>query len=83
MNKVKNEFRDMGLKSKIKTDEQYMVNLVDLTPDKGALVSQNYDEAVVVNRIACADARDQKENMDEDFGKMWQSTLWGGKIPQK
>jgi hypothetical protein len=21
--------------------------------------------------------------MDEDFGKMWQSTLWGGKIPTK
>jgi hypothetical protein len=58
LNKVKCEFRDMGLKSKIKTDEQYMVNLIDMTPEKGMMVSHNYEEAVVFNRIACQDARD-------------------------
>lgn len=34
MNAVKNEFRDLGLKSKIKTDDQYMVNLIEVTPLK-------------------------------------------------
>jgi hypothetical protein len=43
LNKVKNEFRDLGLKSKIKTDDQYLVNLVDISPMKFQLVSDNYD----------------------------------------
>jgi hypothetical protein len=38
---------------------------------------------VVVNRIACGDARDQKENLDRNFGKKWQANLYGGKAPQK
>lgn len=44
---------------------------------------ENYDESIVVNRIGCGDARNQKENLDRDFGEMWQSVLWGGKTPQK
>lgn len=59
------------------------MNLIDLTPEKAKLVSQNYDQSVVVNRIACGDARDQKENLDQDFGEMWQATLWGGQVPKK
>ena len=83
MNAVKNEFRDLGLKSKIKADDQYMVNLIEVTPVKHQLVSDNYEQAVVVNRVACGDARDQKENLDRDFGHMWQATLWGGQVPKK
>lgn len=71
MNVVKNEFRDLGLKSKIKQDDQYLVDLKEINPLKHQLVSDNYDAAVVVNRIACGDARDQKENLDRDFGQMW------------
>jgi hypothetical protein len=80
-NKVKLEFRDLRLKKTVKQEEMYMVNLLDLTPDGGATVSPNYGNAVVVNRIACGDARDQKENLDQDFGALWQSTVWGGKVP--
>jgi len=53
-----------------------------LTPEKKVDVSQNYENSVVVNRIACGDARDQKENLDKDFGTIWQQVIWGGKIPQ-
>ena len=55
----------------------------DVSPVKNELVSQNYGESVVINRIAAGDARDSKENLDEDFGYMWQSVLWGGKTPKK
>lgn len=34
LNKVKNEFRDLSLKVKIKSDDQYMVNLKDVSPLK-------------------------------------------------
>lgn len=60
-----------------------MVNLRDVSPVKNQIISENYDESVVVNRIGCGDARDQKENLDQDFGYMWQSVLWGGKTPKK
>jgi hypothetical protein len=60
-----------------------MVNLRDVSPVKNQMVSENYDESVVVNRIACGDARAHKENLDQDFGEMWQSVLWGGKTPKK
>lgn len=82
-NKVKNEFRDLSLKRKIKPDDQYLVNLRDISPMKNQLLSDNYDESLVVNRIACGDARNEKENLDRDFGEMWQSVLWGGKTPKK
>lgn len=82
-NKVKNEFRDLSLKRKIKPDDQYLVNLRDVSPLKNQLLSDNYEESLVVNRIACGDARNEKENLDKDFGEMWQSVLWGGKTPQK
>ena len=36
---------------------------------------------MVINRIACGDGRDQKENLNEEFGQMWQNLLWGG-VPQ-
>lgn len=69
MNKVKNEFRDLSLKVKIKSDDQYMVNLKDVSPMKdNQLVPDNYSQSIIVNRIACGDARDQKENLDRDFG---------------
>ena len=58
----------MYLKEKIKTEEQYMVNLLDVSPVKKEVVKRQYDECVIVNRVACGDARDQKENLDRDFG---------------
>lgn len=82
-NKVKNEFRDLSLKRRVKPDDQYMVNLKDVSPVKNQLISENYDESVVVNRIGCGDARNKKENLDPDFGQLWQSVLWGGKTPKK
>ena len=42
---------------------------------------ENYDESIVVNRIGGGDARNNKDNLDNDFGEMWQSVLWGGKTP--
>jgi len=71
------------LKVNVKTDEQYMVNLMEVSPLRNELVSVNYENSVVVNRIACGDARGSKENLDRDFGQVWQATLWGGKTPQK
>lgn len=68
MNKVKNEFRDLSLKVRIKQDDQYMVNLKDVSPLKTKKEMENYEQSVIVNRIACGDARDQKENLDRDFG---------------
>jgi hypothetical protein len=67
----------------VKTDDQYLVNLLEVSPMKNEFVSVNYDNSVVVNRVACGDARDQKENLDRDFGEVWQATLWGGKTPAK
>ena len=40
------------------------MNLKDVSPLKKSQEYQNYDESIVVNRIACGDARDQKENLD-------------------
>jgi hypothetical protein len=68
LNKVKNEFRDLSLKVRIKQDDQYMVNLKDVSPLKTKKEMENYEQSVIVNRIACGDARDQKENLDRDFG---------------
>lgn len=82
-NKVKNEFRDLRLKRKVKQDDQYMVSLLDVTPVKNQFVDPNYENSIIVNRIACGDARDQKENLDRDFGHMWQAALWGGEVPQR
>lgn len=82
-NKVRNEFRDLSLKRKVKPDDQYMVNLRDVSPMKQEQCMENYDESIVVNRIGGGDARNKKENLDPDFGEMWQSILWGGKTPQK
>ena len=45
-----------------------MVNLLDVSPVKKEVVKRQYDECVIVNRVACGDARDQKENLDRDFG---------------
>lgn len=33
-NKVRNEFRDLSLKRKVKPDDQYLVNLRDVSPMK-------------------------------------------------
>ena len=33
-NKVKNEFRDLSLKVQVKSDDQYLVNLRDVSPLK-------------------------------------------------
>ena len=68
---MKNEFRDLSLKRRVKQDDQYMVNLMDVTPVKNALVDENYENSVVCNRVGCGDARSQKENLDQDFGQMW------------
>jgi len=82
-NKVKNEFRDLNLKNRVKVDDQYMVNLREVTPLKKELIPSNYEQAVVVNRIGHGDSRDEKENLDKDFEFMWQTVLWGGKIPKR
>lgn len=42
MNKVKNEFKDLNLKEKVKTEDQYLVNLLDVSPLKHQIVSENY-----------------------------------------
>jgi len=68
---VKNEFRDLALKNRVKVDDQYMVNLKEITPVKKELISGNYDQAIVVNRVGHGDARDEKENLDKDFEFMW------------
>ena len=60
-----------------------MVNLLDVTPVKNAVIDPNYENSIIVNRIACGDARDQKENLDRDFGHMWQAQLWGGEVPRR
>lgn len=60
-----------------------MVNLREVSPMKNEIIPSNYEMSVVCNRVACGDARDHKENMDRDFGYMWQTTMWGGKIPKK
>ena len=57
-NKVKNEFKDLNLKEKIKTEDQYLVNLLDVSPLKNQVVSENYENSIIVNRIGCGDARD-------------------------
>jgi hypothetical protein len=46
----------LNLKIKIKRDEQYLVDLDKIKPTGSDAV--NYDRAIVVNRIACGDARD-------------------------
>jgi hypothetical protein len=56
---------------------------MDVTPVKNQLIDDNYENSIVVNRIGCADARSYKENLDRDFGQMWQATLWGGSVPKK
>lgn len=49
-----------------------MINLKDVSPLKDNQdVSDNYNQSIIVNRIACGDARDQKENLDRDFGHVW------------
>ena len=55
------------MKRKVKPDDQYLVNLRDVSPVKNQLISENYEESVVVNRIACGDARDQKDNIEWTF----------------
>ena len=60
-----------------------MVNLMDITPVKNQLVDENYENSIVLNRIGAADARAAKENLDQDFGQLWQATLWGGSVPKK
>jgi len=45
------------LKVNIKSDEQYMVNLMEISPNKNE-ISVNYENSIIVNRIACGDARD-------------------------
>lgn len=80
-NLVKREFEYLNLKAKVKIDDQYMVNLRDVSPAKNQLVSDNYENTIICNRIAAQDARDNKENLDEEFGMMWQNTLWGGNTP--
>ena len=70
-NKVKTEFRDAGLKTNIKQDDQLLVNLMHVTPMKTEVIPSNYEMSIVANKVACGDARDQKENMDRDFGHMW------------
>jgi hypothetical protein len=71
------------LKRKVKQDDQYMVNLMSVTPVKSDLDLDNYDNSIICNRVACGDARSQKENLDKDFGQLWQATLWGGSVPKK
>ena len=42
-NKLKSEFKDLNLREKVKTDDQYLVNLLDVSPLKHQVVSENYD----------------------------------------
>ena len=35
-----------------------MVNLKDVSPLKTGKEGENYDQSIIVNRIACGDARD-------------------------
>ena len=69
-NKVKNEFRDLSLRRKVKQDDQYMVNLMDVTPVKNAVEDDNYQNSVVVNKIGGGDAADNKDVLDPNFGHM-------------
>ena len=48
----------MSLKVNIKSDEQYMVNLTEISSPKNEIISVNYENSIIVNRIACGDARD-------------------------
>lgn len=80
-NKVKNEFKDLKLKSKVKEDEQFIVDLNEINADNEG--EANYNNAVITNRIGCGDARDQKDNMDSDFAYMWQSVVHGGFVPNR
>ena len=71
----------MRLKQKIKKDQSYMVNLREIQQVRHDKVEENYKNSIVVNRIAAGDARDQKENLDPDFGAVWKQCLHGGQIP--
>lgn len=61
-----------------------MINMMEMLNVRGNTegLNSNYDKCIVVNRIACGDARDQKENMDPDFGNVWKQTLYGGILPK-
>ena len=37
--KLKSEFKDLALRERIKTEDQYMVNLLDVSPVKHEVVS--------------------------------------------
>ena len=63
-NIVKKEFNKLRLKTRVKVDDQYMVNLSDIKPVMNELISSNYDKSIVVNRIANQDARGNNENLD-------------------
>jgi hypothetical protein len=71
-NKVKNEFKDLKLKQRVKADDQYLVNLKEMVNHDSISISKNYDKSVVINRVANADARGHKEMMDSDLAYMWQ-----------
>ena len=54
----------------------------EMNPQKDDDLS-NYDNSIIVNRIACGDGRYDKDNMDSDFGHMWQGIISGGKVPRR
>jgi hypothetical protein len=55
-------------------DEQYLLNMKQIQTDE----DKSMKEAIYMDRIACGDARNPKENMDPEFGYMWQHVLHGG-----
>ena len=59
-----------------------MVNLMDVTPVKGKLIDENYENSIVCNKVGGGDAVPM-DTLDPNFGHMWQSTLWGGAVPLK
>jgi hypothetical protein len=61
----------LSLRRKVKQDDQYMVNLMDVTPVKNKLIDENYENSIVVNKVGGGDAGDKKDTLDPNFGHMW------------
>lgn len=82
-NLVKKEFKTLRLKNEIKLDDQYLLNINNIKPLKNELISSNYENSLMWNRIGNQDARGMNECLDEDFGMMWHSTMWNHNLPFK
>jgi hypothetical protein len=48
-----------------------MVNLMDVTPVKGKLIDENYENSIVCNKVGGGDAGDKGDTLDPNFGHMW------------